>query len=79
MRKGLTAQCIRELTWQGNNNGGVTCPPNPHQPLLPNTPKNPMDGSAIVVVKTLFGPAFVGVSVGEGLRGKWWFGVGRVF
>ncbi len=48
-------------------------------PLLPNTPKNPQDGSVMFVMKTLIGPAFVGGSVGEGGRAKWYFGLGKVF
>ncbi len=48
-------------------------------PLLPNTPRNPMDATALIVVKTLFGPVFAGGSLGDGFRAKWWFGMGRVF
>ncbi len=48
-------------------------------PVFPNTPRNPMDLSGVVVVKTLFGPAFVGGSVSPNGRAKWWFGLGRVF
>lgn len=52
--------------------------------LLPNTydfGNNVVafDGSAILVARTLLGPAFVGVSFGNHDQRKWWFGLGRVF
>ena len=50
-----------------------------YAPLLPGTPRNPMDASAAVVLKTAFGPVFFGGSVGESWRRKWYFGLGRVF
>lgn len=40
---------------------------------------SPVDGSAAVVAKTAIGPLFIGGSVGDRGRRKWWFGIGRVF
>lgn len=50
-----------------------------YAPLLPGTPRNPMDASGALVVKTAFGPVFVGGSLGSSWRAKWYFGLGRVF
>ena len=46
---------------------------NPGLPTLPN------DISFALVGKTAIGPVFVGGSVGDSGRRKWWFGVGRIF
>ena len=50
-----------------------------YAPPLPGTPKNPMDASVALVVKTAFGPVFIGGSLGSSWRAKWYFGLGRVF
>ncbi len=50
-----------------------------YSPFFPNTPKNPMDAGVTMVAKTVLGPVSVGGSVGGSWRGKWWFGVGRIF
>ena len=41
--------------------------------------ESPIDGSVAVVAKTAIGPLFLGGSLGDGNRRKWWFGIGRVF
>ncbi|HEY6412638.1 MAG TPA: patatin-like phospholipase family protein [Edaphobacter sp.] len=43
------------------------------------TPSLPYSVTGAVVVKTLIGPLFGGLSVGDGGRWKWYFGLGRVF
>jgi NTE family protein len=45
----------------------------------PGVPAVPADGSVGLIARSLVGPVFVGVSVGNGGYRKWWFGVGRVF
>jgi NTE family protein len=42
-------------------------------------PDLPQDVSAAVVVKTLIGPIFTGISFGDGNHRKWYFGIGRIF
>ena len=39
----------------------------------------PITGTGAVVLRTLFGPVFVGGSVGDRGHRKWFFGVGRLF
>jgi NTE family protein len=39
----------------------------------------PADASAALVVNTIFGPAVVGVAVGDSGHHRFYFGVGRVF
>lgn len=43
------------------------------------TPSLPNDVTGFVVVKTLFGPVFAGLSIGDSDHRKWYFGLGRVF
>jgi len=43
------------------------------------TPSLPNDFAGFLVMKTLIGPVIGGLSVGDGGRWKWYFGVGRVF
>ena len=43
------------------------------------TPTLPNDVAAAVVIKTLLGPIFGGLSIGDSGHRKWFFGVGRVF
>jgi len=43
------------------------------------TPSLPNDVTAVVVIKTLFGPVFGGLSIGDSDHRKWYFGLGRVF
>jgi NTE family protein len=43
------------------------------------TPSTPNDVAAAVVVKTLLGPLFGGVSIGDSDHRRWYFGLGRVF
>lgn len=43
------------------------------------TPSTPNDVAAAIVVKTLFGPLFGGVSIGDSDHRRWYFGIGRVF
>jgi NTE family protein len=43
------------------------------------TPSLPNDFAGFLVMKTLIGPVLGGLSVGDGGRWKWYFGVGRVF
>jgi NTE family protein len=45
----------------------------------PGTPSLPNDRTAIVVMKTLVGPLYGGVSAGDGGHFKWYFGLGRIF
>ncbi len=43
------------------------------------TPSLPNDFSGVVVMKTLIGPVFGGISIGDSGNWKWYFGLGRVF
>jgi NTE family protein len=43
------------------------------------TPTLPYDVSGAVILKTLIGPIFGGVSVGDSGHHKWFFGLGRIF
>jgi NTE family protein len=43
------------------------------------TPTLPNDGAAFAVVKTLLGPVYGGISIGDSDHRKWFFGLGRVF
>jgi NTE family protein len=43
------------------------------------TPSLPYDVTGAVVMKTLIGPVFGGLSIGDGGNWKWYFGLGRVF
>ncbi|WP_051978454.1 patatin-like phospholipase family protein [Edaphobacter aggregans] len=43
------------------------------------TPTLPNDVTGVVVIKTLFGPVFAGLSIGDSDHRKWYFGLGRVF
>ncbi|MCL2661113.1 MAG: hypothetical protein FWD64_11440, partial [Acidobacteriaceae bacterium] len=43
------------------------------------TPSLPNDVAGVVVVKTLVGPIFGGLSIGDSDHRKWFFGLGRVF
>ena len=43
------------------------------------TPSLPNSVSGFVIVKTLFGPVFAGLSIGDSDHRKWYFGLGRVF
>jgi len=43
------------------------------------TPSLPNDVSALVVMKTLVGPVYGGVSIGDSDHRKWFFGLGRIF
>ena len=43
------------------------------------TPSLPNDFSAALVIKTLFGPVFAGLSIGDSDHRKWYFGLGRTF
>jgi NTE family protein len=43
------------------------------------TPSLPNDVSALFVMKTLVGPLYGGVSIGDSDHRKWFFGLGRVF
>ena len=47
----------------------VQCTPD----LLPN------DITGVVIIKTLFGPVFAGLSIGDSDHRKWYFGLGRAF
>jgi NTE family protein len=42
-------------------------------------PSLPQDGSVALVVRTAFGPVFVGGSIGDSGHYRWWFGLGRIF
>ena len=46
---------------------------NSQAPTLPN------DVTGLVVIKTLIGPVFGGLSIGDSDHRKWYFGLGRVF
>jgi NTE family protein len=43
------------------------------------TPSLPNDVSAVIIIKTLFGPVFGGLSIGDSDHRKWYFGLGRTF
>ncbi len=43
------------------------------------TPTLPNDVAGLVVIKTLIGPVYGGLSIGDSDHRKWYFGVGRVF
>lgn len=43
------------------------------------TPTLPNDAAALVVIKTLIGPVYGGLSIGDSDHRKWYFGLGRVF
>jgi NTE family protein len=43
------------------------------------TPSLPNSFTGVVVMKTLIGPVFGGISVGDSGNWKWYFGLGRVF
>jgi NTE family protein len=43
------------------------------------TPTLPNDVTGVVVIKTLFGPVFAGLSIGDSDHRKWYFGLGRIF
>jgi NTE family protein len=43
------------------------------------TPSVPNDVTGFAVVKTLFGPVFAGLSIGDHDHRKWYFGLGRIF
>ncbi len=43
------------------------------------TPSLPNDISGFVIIKTLIGPIFGGLSIGDSDHRKWFFGLGRVF
>jgi NTE family protein len=43
------------------------------------TPSLPNDVTAVVVIKSFFGPVFGGLSIGDSDHFKWYFGLGRVF
>jgi NTE family protein len=45
----------------------------------PQTPTQPNDFAATVIIKTLIGPVFGGLSIGDSDHRKWYFGLGRVF
>jgi NTE family protein len=45
----------------------------------PGTPSLPYDVAGALVVKTLIGPIYGGVSVGDGGHHAWFFGLGRIF
>jgi NTE family protein len=44
-----------------------------------DTPSLPNDVAVAVIIKTLIGPVFGGLSIGDSDHRKWYFGVGRVF
>jgi NTE family protein len=46
---------------------------------LLGAPSLPQDGILAIVMSTAFGPFFVGGSIGDGGRARWWFGMGRIF
>jgi NTE family protein len=46
---------------------------------VPGTPNLPFDVSGAAVVKTLIGPIYGGVSVGDSGHYAWFFGLGRIF
>lgn len=43
------------------------------------TPSTPNDVAGTVVIKTLIGPVFAGLSIGDSDHHRWYFGVGRIF
>jgi len=43
------------------------------------TPSLPNDVAGVVVIKTLIGPVYGGLSIGDSDHRKWFFGVGRIF
>jgi NTE family protein len=43
------------------------------------TPALPKDVTGVVVVKTIIGPMYTGLSIGDSDHRKWYFGLGRVF
>jgi NTE family protein len=43
------------------------------------TPSLPNSVSGFAVVKTLLGPVFAGISIGDSDHRKWYFGLGRIF
>jgi len=43
------------------------------------TPTLPNDITGVVIIKTLFGPVFAGLSIGDSDHRKWYFGLGRAF
>lgn len=43
------------------------------------TPSLPNDIAGAVIIKTLIGPVFGGLSIGDSGHRKWYFGVGRIF
>jgi NTE family protein len=45
----------------------------------PQTPTLPNDVTGFLIIKTLFGPVFAGLSIGDSDHRKWYFGLGRVF
>ena len=45
----------------------------------PGTPNLPFDVAGAVVVKTLIGPVYGGVSGGDSGHYAWFFGLGRIF
>jgi NTE family protein len=45
----------------------------------PQTPETPNDVAGAVVIKTLIGPVFGGLSIGDSGHRRWFLGVGRVF
>ncbi|MEO8736020.1 MAG: patatin-like phospholipase family protein [Edaphobacter sp.] len=44
-----------------------------------STPSLPNDAAGIVIMKTLVGPLYGGVSAGDSGHFKWYFGLGRIF
>jgi NTE family protein len=45
----------------------------------PGTPNLPNDIAGAVIMKTLIGPIFGGLSIGDSDHRKWFFGLGRIF
>ena len=45
----------------------------------PGTPSLPYDVAGALIVKTLIGPIYGGVSVGDSGHHAWFFGLGRIF
>lgn len=45
----------------------------------PQTPTLPNDFAAVIVAKTLLGPLYGGLSIGDSDHRKWYLGLGRVF
>ncbi len=45
----------------------------------PAVPTQPVDGSVALVRKSPLGPIYIGGSIGNNGRAKWWFGMGRIF